>query len=126
MAVAKVLIADDHPEIRRLWTVNLAARDFDISSVADGRECLRQIEEEEPDVILLDLNMPVLSGWDVLDALRERPGGTRPSVIVVSGLAGAEIEAKARRMGAVGVLFKPFGVDQLLRAIELALTGGGS
>ena len=120
----KVLIADDNPQVRRSWSINLSARGYDVVEASDGLECLSLIEEESPDVILLDLNMPLLSGWDVLDTLKA--GGvvvTTGPVIVVSGLAGAEIESRARQLGAVGVLFKPFGVDQLLVAVEQAVRG---
>ena len=62
----KVLIADDHPEIRRLCSINLLARNYEVIEAADGSECLQLIQKEKPDVILLDLTMPVLSGWAVL------------------------------------------------------------
>ena len=119
----KVLIADDQPEIRRLWAINLSARNYEVSEAADGRECLRMIVETEPDVILLDLSMPVLSGWDVLEALKDRSVVTQAPVIVVTGWPDKNIEALATQLGAVGTLIKPFGVDELLRSIEKALEG---
>ena len=73
-----MLIADDHPEIRRLWAANLSARNYGVVEAGDGVECLSMIEEETPDVILLDLGMPIMSGWEVLENLREKPGATSP------------------------------------------------
>ena len=104
-----------------MWAINLSARSYEVVEAADGRECLDSIEEEKPEVILLDLAMPVISGWGVLEALKEQSERSRVPVIVVTGWADEEIEIKARRLGAVGVLFKPFGVGELLLAIGQAL-----
>ena len=117
----KVLVADDHKEIRRLWAINLSARDYEVIEAADGQECLRMIEEGMPDVILLDLAMPVLSGWAVLEALNENSAAPRTPVVIVTGWVDDEIQDRARQLGAAHILIKPFGVDQLLRAVELAL-----
>jgi len=123
--MAKVLIADDHTEIRRLWAVNLEARHYVVVEASDGYECLRLIEEEDPDVILLDLGMPVLSGWAVLGALRDKSVQTSAPVIVVTGWTDEDVQEKARDLGAAAALIKPFGVGQLLDAIEVALSGSG-
>ena len=123
--MAKVLIAEDLAEIRRLWAVNPSARSYQVVEAADGRECLRMIEEENPDIILLDLGMPVLSGWAVLEALREESPRVHPPVIVLTGWADEAAQRRARRLGAVGTLVKPFGVEDLLLAIEVALREAG-
>ena len=117
----KVLIVDDQAEIRKLWAVNLSARCYDVAEAADGWECLNMIENERPDVILLDLGMPVLSGWAVLEALKEKLLLTQVPVIIVTGWADEGIGDRARQLGAVGALIKPFGVDELLLTIEMAL-----
>ena len=122
--MAKVLIADDDPEIRKLWAVNLLARGYQVIEAGDGWECLTMIQEERPDVILLDLGMPVLSGWAVLEALNVKRSIARAPVIVLTGWADDEVHDTVRQMGAVDTLIKPFGVDALLLAIEDALKGG--
>ena len=116
----KVLIVDDQPEIRRLWEVNLAARSYDVVVAGDGQECLDMVEAERPDIILLDLTMPVLSGWAVLEALRGSASIEHTAVIVLTGWADEEVHHRARQMGATGALVKPFGIDELLVTIELA------
>lgn len=65
----KILIAEDHEELRNLWAINLSVRNFEVIEAADGQECLMLIQREHPDVVLLDLSMPVLSGWAVLEAI---------------------------------------------------------
>ncbi len=118
--LSKVLIVDDQPEIRRLWQVNLAARSYDVVVAADGRECLEKVESERPDIILLDLSMPVLSGWAVLEALKGSAAVKNTAVIVLTGWADEEVHRQARQMGATGALVKPFGIDELLVSMELA------
>ena len=118
--MSKVLIVDDQPEIRRLWQVNLAARSYDVVVAADGRGCLEKVESERPDIILLDLSMPVLSGWAVLEALKGSAAVKNTAVIVLTGWADEEVHRQARQMGATGALVKPFGIDELLVSMELA------
>ena len=120
----KILIAEDHEELRNLWAINLSVRNFEVIEAADGQECLMLIQREHPDVVLLDLSMPVLSGWAVLEALQEFSALVRPLVIIVTGRADGETESKARQLGANRMLFKPFGIDRLLLAIDAALEGG--
>ena len=117
----KVLIADDEPRIRRLWAVNLLVRSYDVVEASNGRECLNLVEVEKPDVILLDLTMPVLSGWGVLELLHGKPEISRIPIIILTGWADAEIKEKARSLGASGALVKPFGVEELLFTIEMTL-----
>ena len=121
----KVLIADDHHEIRRLWAINLSVRGYQVVEAADGQECLTMIEEEKPDLILLDLAMPVLSGWAVLEALEHKSPNKRTPVILVTGWTDDEIQDGARKLGVIGTLTKPFGVDELLINVERALRGAG-
>ncbi len=120
----KILIAEDHEELRNLWAINLSVRNFEVIEAADGQECLMLIQREHPDVVLLDLSMPVLSGWAVLEAIQEFSALVRPLVIIVTGRADGETESKARQLGANRMLFKPFGIDRLLLAIDAALEGG--
>ena len=124
--MARVLIADDHAEIRRLWALHLRAKSYEVIEAADGRQCLRKMEEECPDVVLLDLGMPVLSGWGVLEVLNERAEIPRTPVIVLTGWAGEDVQERAHRLGAAGALIKPFEIEELLYVIEGALGGDGS
>ena len=116
-----MLIADDHSEIRRLWALNLSARGYEVVEATDGRECLTLILLEQPDVILLDLSMPVLSGWAVLRALQERSVVTLAPVIVLTGWADGEVQDRARRLCASCALIKPFGVELLLLKVQQAV-----
>ena len=114
----KILIADDDAQLRGLWAINLSARGYDVAQAVDGRECLALIESEGPDAILLDIGMPRLSGWEVLEDLRSRSRSI--PVILVTALDQMEVQERARQLG-TDVLYKPLGVDALLRAVERAV-----
>ena len=95
----RVLVADDQPEIRRLWSVNLSARGLQVMEAADGAECLRLVRSEIPDVVVLDISMPGVSGWEVLQAVKGDPTTASIPVIVVTGLVEGDTDAKAQALG---------------------------
>ena len=107
--------ADDDAQLRALWAINLSARGYDVVQAVDGEECLALVEREGPDVILLDIGMPRVSGWEVLEELRGR--SLRVPVILVTAQDQMEVQGRARQLGTDQVLYKPLGVDTLLRAI---------
>ena len=88
---------------------------------ADGAECLRLVRSEIPDVVVLDISMPGVSGWEVLQAVKGDPTTASIPVIVVTGLVEGDTDAKAQALGAFDVIFKPFGIDRLLESIDEAL-----
>ena len=117
----KVLIVDDNPDILSLLRANLRAAGFDTDEALNGEEALRRIEESPPDVILLDLMMPVLDGWGVLEALKDRPD--RPPIIVVTAAEFAEGVDRANRLGVTAYVTKPFNVAGL---VDLVTSIGSS
>ncbi len=113
-----VLIVDDDPDIRDAVEECLRYEGYDVHSAADGRAALDTLEFGlKPDVILLDLMMPVLNGFDVLNALKTRPEWKSIPVVIVSANRGDEPEDLE---GAVSILRKPMSVDRLLAAVEQA------
>ena len=87
-----------------VWAINFSVRNYDVVEASDGHECLDKIETENPDVILLDLTMPGLSGWAVLEALKQKSLVSWAPVIVLTGWVDSEIHDKAGRLGAAGAL----------------------
>lgn len=116
VALSKVLIADDEPTIRQLLETNLLIEGFRSSSARDGREALDKILEEHPDVVLLDLMMPNVDGWQVLEALQDAP--SRPRVIVLSAKASDTSKLEGWRRGCDDYVTKPFDLDDLLGRIH--------
>jgi CheY-like chemotaxis protein len=113
-----VLIVDDDPDIRDAVGECLRYEGYDVHSAADGRAALDTLEFGlKPDVILLDLMMPILNGFDVLNALQTRPEWKSIPVVVVSANRGYAAEDL---QGAVSILRKPVSADRLLAAVEQA------
>jgi two-component system OmpR family response regulator len=113
---ARVLVADDNPDILFLLRTNLDAAGFETLTAADGEVALQMIEEERPDVLLLDLMMPVLDGWGVLERL-EQEGHHLPTIVVSASDSSANIE-RATELGAIGYVTKPFNLRGLVDMIN--------
>ena len=116
---ARVLIVDDEPDILLMLRVNLEGAGFHTALAADGETALRRIAEEAPDLVLLDVMMPVMDGWGVLDALS---GSDRaPRVVVVSAKSSDRDVVRALNLGACEYVTKPFDPDDLVGTVERVL-----
>lgn len=109
-----VLIVDDDPGIRDVVTAVLEDAGLMADTAANGREALDRIAAHRPVVVLLDLQMPIMSGWEVLARLREA-GVTVPVVFMT---AGYRARTEAERHGADGYVAKPFELTDLLAVVE--------
>jgi two-component system, OmpR family, phosphate regulon response regulator PhoB len=114
----KILVIEDEVNIRRLMRVNLAASGHRVTVAAAGEDGLRLVREDTPELILLDLRMPGISGWDVIRQLKAAPEYRAIPVIVVTASARPSEEALILASGAAGYLPKPFTVTQLTEKIE--------
>ena len=109
---ARVLIVEDDPDLLVILRVNLEAAGFETSLAGDGRTALTRIEAEKPDLVVLDVMLPGVDGWTVLESLRARHDEF--PVIVCSAKRHAEDLAKAEELGVVGYIVKPFDMDRLI------------
>lgn len=117
MARAHVLVVDDDPDMQEVMALTLEAGDYQVSRASNGLEALEQVEREMPDVILLDMRMPVMDGWTFAEELRKRHGHQVPILVCT---AAEDAQQRAREVDAVGCLSKPFELDELLRLVESA------
>ena len=118
---ARILVVEDEPSLMKLLAQNLMLRGFDVVVAADGREGLVQARSAVPDLILLDLMLPVMNGWEVLKNLEKEGILMRTPVIVVTAASREEDERRARVLGASDYLVKPFGIPEMLRRIRAIL-----
>ena len=118
----KVLIVDDEPDVLLTMRLILEAEVFDPALAADGETALRRIDDEQPDIVLLDIMMPVLDGWFVLAELAGRP--RRPYVIVCSAKSGEVDKTRAFDLSADEYVTKPYEPDDLVRIIRDTLSRG--
>lgn len=112
---ARVLIVDDDKGIREFVRSVLADEGYDVAEATDGQEALERCVHLPPDVILLDMRMPVMNGWEFARTYRERPGPHAPIVIVTAAL---DVAQDAKEIGADGFLGKPFQLDDLLHLVQ--------
>ena len=111
----KVLIVDDEPDVLLLLRVNLEAAGYETVLAADGETALSRIDDSQPDVVLLDIMMPVMDGWGVLRALSERESA--PRVVVVSAKSSDRDIVRALTSGALDYVTKPFDPDDLVDVV---------
>ncbi len=119
--MARILIVDDEPDILLMLRVNLSAEGYDTLLAADGQKALERIAEGDPDLVLLDVMMPVMDGWGVLNALKDNGGGP-PPVIVVSAKSSDRDIAAALSLGAVAFITKPFDPHNLVEEVDRVLS----
>ena len=115
-----VLVVDDEDDIRTVARLFLEMRGHDATEAVSGEEALAALECQSPDVVLLDLRMPGIGGWGVLDVLQERDRLRDLPVIVVSAHADAASAERAIEIGCRAYLAKPFTSAELTAALEAA------
>lgn len=113
-----ILVVDDDPEIRMLIEDILSLRHYKVITAFNGLDAIQKSIEAKIDVILLDVCMPIFSGYWFCDAFKKRPQTQNVPVIVISGLGEEYDIKKAYQVGASAYLTKPFSSEQLVEVIE--------
>jgi two-component system KDP operon response regulator KdpE len=116
--MARVLVVDDEPQIRRALGINLRARGYDVDLAESGEQGLDLAARHHPDVVVLDLGLPGMDGVEVIEGLR---GWSRVPVIVLSVRDAEAAKVAALDAGADDFVTKPFGMDELLARLRAAL-----
>ena len=117
-ATRKVLIADDEPNIVAALEFLLRRRGYDVRVAVNGDEALALVESYVPDVVLLDIMMPIRSGYEVCQRMRERPEWQHIKIVMLSA-KGREAEvSKGVALGADLYITKPFSTQQLIASID--------
>ena len=111
----KILIADDDPQILRALRITLVARGYEVETASDGTEALRLAVDRHPDLLVIDLGMPGLTGIEVIEAVR---GWSQLPILVVSGRSDSLDKVDALDAGADDYVTKPFAADELLARIR--------
>ncbi len=119
VARGKVVVADDDPEVARQVDAHLRAAGYETTLVSDGGQAIAAVEEHQPELVIVDMMMPSVTGFDVLTALRHKPG--RPRIMVLSARGGEQDVTRAFALGADDYVTKPFSSHELLARIERLL-----
>jgi CheY-like chemotaxis protein len=114
-----VLLVDDSQDERDMYTRQLLSTGYTVQEAENGEDALRKVAAQVPAVVVMDLAMPVLDGWEAMRQLKE----THPKVpvIVLSGHTGGDGGQRAKQAGAEVLLTKPFGPEALELAIRVVL-----
>ena len=120
----KVLVVDDEPEMVEMMKVRLEKSGYKVTSSFSGEDCIKIAEIEHPDVILLDILLPGISGFEVCRRLKQNKTTKDIPVIMVTALVGEEAEAKGLDRGAKYFISKPFDPDKLLSEVRTAIEKG--
>ncbi len=118
-SVVKILVVDDEPPIRKLLRVGLTAEGYAMVEAANGEEAVALLTEEKPDLILLDLGLPDISGHELLE--RWRAELVELPIVILSSRTDETGIVKALELGADDYLTKPFGMRELAARIRVAL-----
>ncbi len=115
---SKLLIIDDEVEYASTLCQRLQLRGIDITDAYSGTDGLAKLKEIDPDIVILDLKMPDMSGLDVLTGIKEHNSDIK--VIMVTGHGSAASGLRAMRKGAFDYIMKPFKLKELLKKLEAA------
>lgn len=118
----RILVVDDDPGNRDLLARRLSGRGHAVEAVAGGVEALRRIEDEIPDVVLLDVLMPDMDGLAVLDSIRRHHSLARLPVVMATGLSASEDVTEALARGANDYVTKPFDMPVVMARVETQLS----
>jgi CheY-like chemotaxis protein len=113
-----VMVVDDEPDIVLMVRLILEMEGYDVLEAGTGEDALEVLAREDPDVLLLDIRLPGLDGWGVLDRLKSSNRLERLPVIMVSAHSTPSTSARAMDEGCSGYLTKPFDSDQLVGMVS--------
>jgi len=117
--MARILVVDDEPDILLLHRLNLEAAGHEVLLAADGMKALERIDIDRPDCVVLDVMMPVLDGFGMLERKRET-GDATPVIMLSAKSEQADLD-RALSLGAVEFVSKPFDLDRLMVLISRIL-----
>jgi DNA-binding response OmpR family regulator len=117
-SLPSVLVVDDEPQVVWVLQFSLEAEGYTTYAANNGAEALAEISEHHPGLMVLDIMMPTMDGWSVLEEMLKLPEHERPRVVIVSALSSLRDRAKAAELGADAYVPKPFNVDELLGVLQ--------
>ncbi len=125
MSDARILVVDDDQVIQQLLKVNLELEGYAVAVASDGQEALDLFGGFQPHLVLLDIMMPKLDGWEVARQLRDREGGPVPIVLLSARAQESDVQ-KGNDLGVAAYVTKPFDPIQLLDLVAGLLTGAAA
>lgn len=124
--MAKILLVEDDQSLREIYSIRLTAEGYEIVSAGDGEEALATAVREKPDLVLSDVMMPKISGFDMLDILRQTPETRDIKVIMMTALSSEDQRERGNSLGADRYLVKSqVGIEDVVNAVHEVLNDNG-
>ena len=121
MEKSRILVVDDEPGIVDIARANLEGYGYTVIAAHDGEEALEKVKTEKPDLVVLDILMPEMDGWDVLERIESDPELAGIPVIMLTARASDEDVLRGLETGAVEYMTKPFYPQDLVAAVKINL-----
>jgi two-component system, chemotaxis family, chemotaxis protein CheY len=117
----RILTVDDSPSVRQMVKLTLSAAGYDVIEAGDGAEGLNKAKSNTLDMVVTDLNMPVMNGLGLICELRKLPAYRGVPILFLTTESDAELKKQAKAAGATGWITKPFQQDQLVAIVKKVL-----
>jgi two-component system KDP operon response regulator KdpE len=118
MAIARVVIVDDEPSLIKFVSQNLRARGYDVADAANGLEGVERVREYKPDLVILDINMPGMDGFEACSYIRQFSSA---AIIMLTASGNEGDKIRALDLGADDYLTKPFGIGELMARVRAVM-----
>ena len=115
--MARILVAEDDPDVRRLVAIALMAEGHEVSSAEDGLQAMQALSESSPDLLVLDVMMPNMDGYDVLEQMAEQGIRGQVRVMMLTARSSERDWARGFEMGCDAYMTKPFDIEELLSKV---------
>lgn len=122
MAKKKILIVEDEESLLKLESILLTSKGYDVRGVANGQEALDALQEEHPDLVLLDIMLPEIDGFEVCQRIKSNPDTKDIPVIMLTAKKSREDMARGEKVGADWYITKPFKSAMVIETIQRFLT----
>ena len=122
----KILVVDDEEDVLRFINDALKLEGMEVITAFDGLSAIDTATAERPDVIILDIMMPLMNGYEVCEQLRREPSTAKIPVLFLSSAYTTEAVRASRRLGAGGYIVKPFAPAELVRSVKDVLRSAGT
>lgn len=120
----RVLVVDDSEVLRKIVSFNLTREGYSVDEAKDGKEALEKLQQIKPDLVILDIMMPYVDGFEVLRRMRKDPELANIPVIMLTAKGGEDDPKTALELGANGFLTKPFSPIKLLEEVRRVIQYG--
>ncbi len=119
--MARILVVDDSTTMRQMVSFTLSEAGHEVTEAVDGQHALAEAKARRYDLVITDVNMPVMNGIDLVKSLRAIPEFKFIPILVLTTEAGADLKSRGREAGATGWIVKPFSPDVLIATLRKVL-----